>query len=74
MAIERKYGRVTTERGNIPAEEPVIVFRAQDKLAPVLMRMYGQLCRSHGLDRMGEEAEKTAKELERWGKKKLPDW
>jgi hypothetical protein len=75
MGMERKYGRVTTERGNIPAEEPVVVFRAQDKLTPTLMRMYGQLCASHGLTRMAEEAEKTAQGLESWkGEKKLPDW
>lgn len=74
MAIERKYGKVTTERGAIPDNEPVVVFRGQDALAPVVMRMYAMLCGSHGLSEMAQQAEKTALELEAWGKKKLPDW
>lgn len=74
MAVERKYGRVTTEKGNIPDDEPVIVFRGQDRLAPAIMRIYAQLCRTHGCDRVAEEAEKTAQMLEQWKPKKLPDW
>ena len=30
MGIDAKYGRVTTERGDIGEDEPVVVFRAQD--------------------------------------------
>ncbi|HEY5484425.1 MAG TPA: hypothetical protein VIK31_11555 [Propionibacteriaceae bacterium] len=31
------YGKVTTEHGTIGADEPVIVFRAKDKLLPALL-------------------------------------
>lgn len=41
MGFDGKYGRVTTEFGDIPDSEPVLVFRAQDKLLPdVLLRYY----------------------------------
>lgn len=48
MAIENKYGRVTTERGNIGEDEPVVVFRAQDILLPELMLWYKDRCRWKG--------------------------
>jgi hypothetical protein len=48
VGIDGKYGRVTTERGTIGADEPVIVFRAQDKLLPDLLEMYGILCKHAG--------------------------
>jgi hypothetical protein len=34
MPIDRKYGRVTVERGDIGEDEPVVVFRAQDVTLP----------------------------------------
>jgi hypothetical protein len=34
VAVDRKYGRVTTERGTIGEDEPVIVFRAQSSSWP----------------------------------------
>lgn len=34
MGIDRKYGKVTTEFGNIGVDEPVVVFRAQDATLP----------------------------------------
>ena len=48
MAIDRKYGRVTLERGDIGEDEPVVVFRAQDKLLPTVLDYYRMLCRDHG--------------------------
>jgi hypothetical protein len=48
MAHERKYGRVTTEFGNIPEDEPVVLFRAQDKLLPSLLEHYLGLCEQAG--------------------------
>lgn len=47
MAIDGKYGRVTTEHGNIGDDEPVIVFRARDLLAPeVIAHYHGQCLRA----------------------------
>lgn len=37
MGYDRKYGKVTTEFGNIGEDEPVVVFRAQDKTLPQVL-------------------------------------
>jgi len=34
MAFDGKYGRITTEYGDIPDDEPVLIFRAQDVTTP----------------------------------------
>lgn len=44
MGIDRKYGRVETERGTIAPDEPVIVFRAQDGSLPELLSLYLDIC------------------------------
>lgn len=44
MGIDGKYGRVTTERGTIGDDEPVIVFRAQDELLSMVLTHYYELC------------------------------
>jgi hypothetical protein len=48
MPQDGKYGHVTLERGTIPDDEPVIVFRAQDKILPVILNFYYQRCREMG--------------------------
>jgi hypothetical protein len=48
MAIDGKYGRVTTEHGTIGDDEPVVVFRAQDKLLPDVLLHYRELCEEAG--------------------------
>lgn len=48
MGIDGKYGHVTTERGTIGEDEPVIVFRAQDRLLPKLLKVYKIMCELAG--------------------------
>lgn len=48
MGYDGKYGKVTTEHGDIGEDEPVIIFRAKDKLAPQLIMIYKVLCREAG--------------------------
>jgi hypothetical protein len=48
MAVEGKYGRVTTERGDIGADEPVFLFRAQDMLLVPVLDHYLTLCAAAG--------------------------
>lgn len=48
MGYDRKYGLVTVGRGNIGADEPVVVFRAQDALLPKVLRIYQILCEVAG--------------------------
>lgn len=44
MAIDAKYGKVTLEHGTIGEDEPVVVFRAQDKHLPKLLAYYHLFC------------------------------
>jgi len=48
MGIDGKYGRVTLERGTIDEDEPVVVFRAQDRLLPKLLKIYKIMCELAG--------------------------
>lgn len=48
MAVDSKYGRVTTEHGTIGDDEPVVVFRAQDRLLPKLLKVYRIFCELAG--------------------------
>lgn len=49
MAYDGKYGHVTLEHGDhIPDDEPVIVFRAKDKLLPQVLAYYHMLCMEAG--------------------------
>ena len=48
MAQDNKYGKVTTEFGSIGENEPVIVFRARDRLLPKVLRYYEELARREG--------------------------
>src|SRR5689334_6506312 len=51
MGYDGKYGQVTTEFGDIGEDEPVIVFRAQDKLLPNVLAHYLQVCTMAGSPR-----------------------
>lgn len=48
MGYDRKYGKVTTEYGDIPEDEPVIVFRARDVTLPKLLALYHTVCLEKG--------------------------
>lgn len=61
MGYDGKYGRVTLERGTIAEDEPVVVFRAQDRLLPKLLKIYKIMCElagspQHHLDLIHESA------------------
>ena len=61
MGIDSKYGEVTTEFGTIGDDEPVVVFRAQDRLLPKLLKIYKIMCElagspQHHLDLIHETA------------------
>lgn len=48
MAVDSKYGHVSLEKGDIGEDEPVVVFRAQDRLLPKLLKVYKILCELAG--------------------------
>jgi len=54
--------------------EPLFVLRAQDKLAPIVVRLWAELAAFHGagLEKV-HEAKRLAFEMEQWSTRKLPD-
>jgi hypothetical protein len=59
MPRDLKYGHVTIEHGDIGEDEPVVIFRAADKLLVPVLDMYADLCRrshctEHHLAAIGE--------------------
>lgn len=42
----RDYDSIQDLSNRIPVDEPVFVLRAKDKLAPIMLRIYADLCRS----------------------------
>lgn len=79
MGYDGKYGRVTTERGTIGEDEPVIVFRAQDVHVPAMLDFYRQTCAAGGAGQEHIEAiDHARRECARWqdahrDQVKLPD-
>lgn len=79
MGTDRKYGRVTTEHGDIPDDEPVIVFRARDRFVPAMLGVYLQLCHDNGSpERHQELVAGSRDQIEQWqrenpDKTKTPD-
>jgi hypothetical protein len=69
MGYDRKYGKVTTEFGSIGEDEPVVVFRAQDKLLPKVLAYYHLFCLKAGSPRRHLDIILNAKEqVEQWQK------
>lgn len=67
MAVDRKYGRVSLERGTIGDDEPVVVFRARDELLPEVLGWYAQMCLANGSSMTHIEGlELTAREVMEW--------
>jgi len=80
MAVDRKYGRVTFEKEPgtpIPDDEPVFIFRAQDKLLPALLEDYWWYCKDVGSPEAHLDAIRDMKvEVEKWQEThptKVPD-
>lgn len=44
MPKDIKYGQITTEYGDIPDDEPVMLFRGRDAHLVALIEYYEQLC------------------------------
>jgi hypothetical protein len=67
MAIDNKYGRVQLERGTIGEDEPVVVFRAQDRTLPWLLKVYRARCAEIGSpDRHLARIDDAAKRIAAW--------
>jgi hypothetical protein len=67
MAIDLKYGRVTTEHGDLGEDEPVVVFRAQDRLLPAVLEVYWLMCENAGSpDRHLEQINAAKQAVKDW--------
>ena len=73
MGYDKKYGKIITENGSIPQDEPVFLLRAQDVFSAFVVRMYAALRRSAGDTDVANEIENTARVMTAWPVKKKPD-
>ncbi len=67
MGYDRKYGKVTTEFGNIGEDEPVVVFRAQDLTLPSVLENAWNIAKNMGApERHIEILKNTQKTVMKW--------
>jgi hypothetical protein len=67
MGVDRKYGLVTTAHGDIPEDEPVIVFRARDAMVPEMLKFYLILCAKHGSPQRHQDlVDGSREQIETW--------
>lgn len=75
MAVDERYGRVTLEHGNVGEDEPVYVLRANDRLAPTVLRHYLALGARSGYSHDHRVTTLAAIEkIERWQAQNLRRW
>jgi hypothetical protein len=57
-------------------KEPIFTLRAQDRFAPMMIRLWADLVRATGQIEKAEDAQRIANEMDSWGlanKRKFPD-
>lgn len=67
------YNRIQDPAGKIPADEPVFLLRAQDKLACEAVAYYASLCEQAQAPEMASKARAHADRMAAWPTKKVPD-
>ncbi len=68
------YNRIQDPAEKIPADEPVMLFRGQDKFAAALVRTYANWVAEDGGDpAIVESCRAHADLMDAWPKKKAPD-
>lgn len=79
MSNDLKYGRVTTEHGGIPDDEPVFIFRARDRNVIPVLDAYRDICAESGSPEFHLEMIKRNRDLiQAWqeanpGRVRVPD-
>ncbi len=74
MGTDAKYGQITTEKKEIPEEEPVFLIRAQDALSGPIVRDYAILYLAVTNDKPGfNRIIDVAEQMDKWHFKKVPD-
>ena len=67
------YNRIQDPAGLIPADEPVFLLRAQDKLACFAVAYYAEMCKQNQAPEVAAKAQTHADRMAAWPKKKVPD-
>lgn len=67
------YNRIQDPEGKIPADEPVVLLRGQDKLAIEALEVYVMLCEQHQAEEVAAKIREHLKLMKAWPKKKVPD-
>lgn len=67
------YDRIQDPAGEIPADEPVFLLRAQDQLACMAVAYYASLCEQAQSPEVAALARAHAGRMAAWPKKKVPD-
>ena len=71
MAISGKYGKLDIPK--IGEDEPVFILRAQDRLAPGVIKIYKVLVESHE-SAFGKQLDEEIERFNNWsGTRKMPD-
>lgn len=73
MGYEKKYGSITTERGDIPDDEPVFVLRAQDAAMVATLDAYLSMCSGLGSPQRHLNGIQEARETVRVWQQEHPD-
>ena len=71
--VRDDYNRIQDPAGKIPEDEPVFLFRAQDKLAEWAIRYYADMCEKNGAPEIAAKARAHANLMRAWPTKKVPD-
>jgi hypothetical protein len=61
------------QEGSMTEDEPLFCLRAQDKFAPVIIRLWAELCRLHGTpEKKVDEALELAASMTAWPVEQIP--
>jgi hypothetical protein len=67
------YDRFQDPTGKIPEDEPVMIFRGQDALAPYALDAYATMAEIKGLLEIATRVREHAARMRAWTIKKYPD-
>lgn len=68
------YNRFQDPLGLIPEDEPVMIFRGQDRFATVALDAYVDVLRSEGVaEDVADAVERQSKAMSDWHVKKVPN-
>ncbi len=74
VTVEKEDGKVLIDSKSGLSQEPLFVFRAQDKLAPIALAAYIEALYAIGdRNEMIEHVERHLEDFREWTPRKMPD-